>query len=74
MVARQEMGLSAVVGGEAVTKATEAMTALAGARAAIVTAHNDLAETKLRVGIRTKLVGNGAKSNAEMPVEFRQVG
>jgi len=75
MIARREMGLSAVVGGEAVTKATEAMIALASARAAVVTAHNELASTKLRIGIRTKLGGNGDKgAEASAPVEFRQVG
>jgi hypothetical protein len=74
MIARREMGLSAVVGGEAITKATEAMTALATARAAVVTAHNELAETKLRVGIRTKLSGIGDKAEASASNELRRVG
>jgi hypothetical protein len=75
MTARREMGLSAVVGGEAVSKATEAMTALAAARSAVVLAHNELAETKLRVGVRTKMAGiedKGATSSA--PADLRRVG
>ena len=74
VVARQALGLSAVVGGEAITKATQAVTALADARAAVVTAHNELADTKLRIGIRTKLSGIGSKSEASLPGELRQVG
>jgi hypothetical protein len=74
VAARQMLGLSAVVGGEAITKATQAVSALADARSAVVLAHNELAETKLRVGIRTKLNGAGSKADANMPGEFRQVG
>lgn len=74
VTARAELGLSAVVGGEAITKATEAMTALAEARSSIVIAHSSLADTKLRVGIRTKLAGIGVKTDANMPADLRQVG
>jgi hypothetical protein len=55
--ARSELGLSAVVGDDATGKVAEAIATLAEARRAIVAAHGTLAETKLRVGIRTKLIG-----------------
>jgi hypothetical protein len=74
VAARQMLGISAVVGGDAITKATAAVSALAEARSAVVIAHNDLAETKLRIGIRTKLSGIAPKNEASMPAEFRQVG
>ncbi len=74
VTARTELGLSAVVGGESITKATEALTALAEARAAVVVSHNQLADTKLRIGIRTKLGGNGSKQDAFLPADLREVG
>ena len=55
--ARHEMRLSAVVGDDAVAKVAAALSALTEARKAVVEAHNELAEVKLRVGIRTKLIG-----------------
>lgn len=55
--ARKELGVSAVVGDQASAKLVEAMTALAAARTAMVEAHGVLGETKLRLGIRTKLAG-----------------
>jgi hypothetical protein len=55
--ARHEMRLSAVVGDDVVVKVAAALTALAEARKAVVEAHNELAEVKLRVGIRAKLLG-----------------
>jgi hypothetical protein len=55
--ARSELHLSAVVGDEATSKVAQAIATLAEARRAIVAAHGDLADLKLRVGIRTKLIG-----------------
>ena len=55
--ARQDLGLSAMVGDAAATKLIEAISALGQARTCMVAAHAQLAETKLRVGIRTKLAG-----------------
>jgi hypothetical protein len=55
--ARSELHLSAVVGDETTTKVAQAIATLAEARRAIVAAHGDLADLKLRVGIRTKLIG-----------------
>ncbi len=55
--ARTELRLSAVVGDEATMKVAQAIATLAEARRAIVSAHGDLADLKLRVGIRTKLIG-----------------
>jgi hypothetical protein len=75
--ARQEMRLSAVVGDDAVAKVAAALAALAEARKAVVEAHHELAEVKLRVGIRTKLIGVTDKSAAathEPAVARRHVG
>ncbi len=55
--ARSELHLSAVVGDETTTKVAQAIATLAEARRAVVSAHADLADLKLRVGIRTKLIG-----------------
>jgi hypothetical protein len=55
--ARAELGLSAVVGDDATSKVAQAIATLAEARRAVVSAHGDLADLKLRVGIRTKMVG-----------------
>ena len=63
--ARQEMGFSAVLGSDAAAKIGAALAALTEARAAVVGAHNELAETKLRLGIRTRMVGTGPKSFGE---------
>ena len=60
--ARQEMRLSAVVGTEVTSKLAAALGALTEARKAVVEAHNELADVKLRVGIRTKLLGVVDKS------------
>jgi len=55
--ARKDIGLSAVVGHGASAKFAEAVAALAEARTAIIDAHAQLDETRLRVGIRTKMGG-----------------
>lgn len=55
--ARREMGLSAVAGDEIVAKVTQAISALSTARTAMVGAHGELADLKLRVGVRTKMFG-----------------
>ena len=66
--ARQEIGFSAVLGSDAAAKIGAALSALTEARGAVVHAHNELAETKLRLGIRTKLAGVGPKSFGETVV------
>ena len=75
--ARQEMGVAATLGTAAVSKIAVAMSALTAAREACVEAHNELAEVKLRIGVRTKMVGTGPKGfAAPAPVEhdLRMVG
>ena len=58
VAARVELKVSATLGDEAATKVAAAIAALTEARAAVVAAHRELAETRLRMGIRTKL-GDG---------------
>jgi hypothetical protein len=55
--ARQEINVSHIVIDPAVGKVAEAMSALAQARAAMIEAHHALYEAKLRIGVRTKLIG-----------------
>ncbi len=55
--ARADLGLSAIVADDATGKVAQAIATLAEARRAVVAAHGNLAETKLRIGVRTKLVG-----------------
>lgn len=69
--ARQEIGFSAVLGGETITKVTAALSALAEARAATVAAHNELADAKLRLGVRTRMISGGPKSYEEAAVGDR---
>ena len=72
--ARTELGLSAVVGNEATSKVAQAIATLAEARRSIVTAHGDLADLKLRVGIRTKLIGVTDKPHQDVQQdEIRRV-
>ncbi len=73
--ARADLGLSAVVGDEATAKVAQAIATLAEARRSVVAAHSDLADVKLRVGIRTKLVGVTDKPSQHVePGDIRRVG
>ena len=55
--ARKDLGLSAVVGDAAAARLVEAIAALGAARSAMVAAHGELNDAKLRIGVRTKLAG-----------------
>lgn len=55
--ARQDLKLSAVVGDAATAKVIEALAALGEARTAIVAAHAELNDVRLRIGVRTKMTG-----------------
>jgi hypothetical protein len=67
--ARHEMRVSAVATDEVIAKVTAAISALSDAQAAVVGAHNEMAELKLRLGIRTKLLGVIDKTMTATPVE-----
>ncbi len=67
--ARQELKVSAVFGDEAARKVTDAIAALSVARQSVIDAHNELAELKLRAGIRTKLtVVDKPAQNSAIPL------
>jgi hypothetical protein len=53
--ARQDINVSSVVIEDAAAKIVEAIKALGDARAAMVGAHNELNDVKLRLGVRTKM-------------------
>ena len=74
--ARQELGVSAVFGDESMAKATAALAALGQARSAVVAAHHDLNDAKLRAGIRTKLAGAEPKPQQSLSTstQLREVG
>lgn len=55
--ARKDLELSSVVANGATAKLADAVAALAAARTAVVEAHAELDEVRLRIGIRTKLIG-----------------
>ncbi len=55
--ARQELNYSPVLTDVATTKIAAAMQAMAAARTAMIEAHHALVETKLRIGVRTKMDG-----------------
>lgn len=69
--ARKELGVSAVVGDQANAKLVEAIAALGAARTAMVEAHGVLGETKLRLGIRTKMAGVELKQEAVNTAEVQ---
>ena len=65
--ARMELKVSAVTGDVAYGKVAEAIATLAQARSALVEAHGALEETKLRVGVRTKMAGQWDKDDPTLP-------
>ena len=74
LASREELRISATVGEDAVAKVAEAVATLAQARHAVVVAHRELEEVKLRLGIRSKMMGEYQKSaSAPAPVELRSI-
>jgi hypothetical protein len=71
MQARKDLNLSATVGNGASAKLAEAVAALAAARTAVVEAHAQLDEVRLRVGIRTKLIGVIGKEGSLVQHDMR---
>ena len=67
-----DLGL-ATVGNDATAKLAEAIGALAQARTAVVYAHGQMADMKLRVGIRTKMIGIYDKPPERMPAPARRL-
>ena len=63
--ARNDIGFSAVLGDAAIGKVTLAISALSDSRRAMVEAHGELNDAKLRLGIRTKMVGTGPKGSLD---------
>lgn len=75
--ARKDLGVSTVFGDEAAVKLMEAIKALGEARTAMVGVHGELNEAKLRLGIRTKMIGPDkplALRQATPAVTMREVG
>lgn len=75
--ARKDLGVSTVFGDEAAVKLVEAIKALGEARTAMVGVHGVLEESKLRLGIRTKMIGADkplALRDANPAVTLRDVG
>lgn len=64
MSAREELRLSATVGATTSAKIAEAIGLLSQARSSMVEAHLELDALKLRVGIRTKMIGSFGKDLA----------
>ena len=56
-MARTRINLSAVVGHEAIEAAAGSFAALIRARAQMIAAHNELAQTKIQVGLREYAMG-----------------
>jgi len=55
--ARKDLGLSPTFAADVTSKVIAAMSALSEAREAMVSAHADLDEKRLRLGVRTKMIG-----------------
>ena len=79
MTARQDLRIAATVGDDATGKLAQAITLMSQARHEVVGAHRELDEVKLRLGIRTKMIGsftkNASLDQANQPADLvRQVG
>ena len=76
VTARQELGVSTVFADGAFIQATAALSALSQARTAMVAAHAELNDAKLRVGVRTKMVGGSDKPPQQQSryTDLREVG
>ena len=70
--ARQELKFSADLTEKSTADLVKAISSLGQARAALVEMHEELAEVKLRLGVRTKLVGGWDKYHTAQPEELRQ--
>jgi flagellar motor switch protein FliG len=60
--ARKAARVSSTVDAKATAKVVEAMAALSAARTAMVEAHEEMSEVKLRLGVRTKMIGTYDKT------------
>ncbi|GGL49549.1 hypothetical protein [Caulobacter rhizosphaerae] len=69
--ARKDLELSSVVANGATAKLADAVAALAAARTAVVEAHAELDEVRLRIGIRTKLIGVISKPAGSAQTDLR---
>lgn len=74
--ARKDVNTSMVFADDVQVKLMDAMKALSEARTAMVGVHNELEEAKLRLGIRTKMIGpeKPVQSLTSAPESLRQVG
>jgi hypothetical protein len=72
--ARKDVSVSLVFADDAQVKMMAALKALSEARTAMVGVHEELNEAKLRLGIRTKMVGEAPKNLASASQELREVG
>jgi len=74
--ARSEVNASLVFADDVQVKLMEAISALSAARSSMVGVHHELAEAKLRLGIRTKMAGELYKTllTGKNETEMRKVG
>ncbi len=75
--ARKDVNASLVFADDVQVKLMDAIAALSSARTAMVGVHGELGEAKLRLGIRTKMVGEMEKSllsTTAAPTTLREVG
>jgi hypothetical protein len=73
MQARKDLNLSATFGHDVSVKVAEAMQALVAARTAMVDVHSQLDETRLRLGVRTRM-GGVLKPIEEGATGLKEVG
>lgn len=70
---RQEAGLSALIGQDALERATQAIMALAEARRAIVETHKELSVAQEQIGLGAVMVG-GTDTKPVTPFAWRRYG
>jgi hypothetical protein len=71
--ARAEIGCSHIVTDPAMAKVSAALAAMAQARTALIESHAALDEAKLRLGVRTKLIGGNDKGDHHFASTSNQV-
>lgn len=74
--ARKDVNAPLVFADDVQVKLMDAIAALSSARSAMVGVHGELGEAKLRLGIRTKMVGEMEKNLLAKPTQttLREVG
>ncbi len=74
LTSQGELRMAACVTDGAVARIAEAVSTLATARQQVIAGHGELAEVKLRLGIRSRMMGEHQKHESSAAGDLRAVG